>query len=39
MNKKTRPIFKWTVGKYNEFDFFQDHIPTFDRYIEAFFLG
>jgi DNA adenine methylase len=39
MNKKTRPIIKWTGGKYNEFDFFQDHIPTFDRYIEAFFLG
>lgn len=39
MNKKLRPIIKWTGGKYDEFAFFANHIPTFDRYIEPFFGG
>lgn len=39
MNKKIRPIIKWTGGKYDEFAFFADHIPAFDRYIEPFFGG
>lgn len=39
MNKKIRPIIKWTGGKYDEFAFFADHIPAFDRYVEPFFGG
>lgn len=39
MNKKLRPIIKWTGGKYDEFAFFADYIPTFDRYVEPFFGG
>ena len=39
MNKKLRPIIKWTGGKYDEFALFADHIPKFDRYIEPFFGG
>lgn len=39
MNKKTRPIIKWTGGKYNEFILFENHIPSFNRYIEPFFGG
>lgn len=39
MSKKLRPIIKWTGGKYDEFAFFADDIPTFDRYVEPFFGG
>ena len=39
MNKKLRPIIKWTGGKYDEFAFFADYIPKFDRYVEPFFGG
>ena len=39
MNKKLRPIIKWTGGKYDEFDLFANYIPEFDRYIEPFFGG
>jgi DNA adenine methylase len=39
MSKKLRPIIKWTGGKYNEFAFFADDIPKFDRYVEPFFGG
>jgi DNA adenine methylase len=39
MNKKIRPIVKWTGGKYNEFTLFADKIPSFERYIEPFFGG
>jgi DNA adenine methylase len=39
MNKKLRPIIKWTGGKYDEFDLFASYIPEFDRYIEPFFGG
>lgn len=39
MNKKIRPIIKWTGGKYDEFALFADHIPQFERYIEPFFGG
>lgn len=39
MNKKLRPIVKWTGGKYDEFASFAQHIPKFDRYIEPFFGG
>lgn len=39
MNKKLRPIVKWTGGKYDEFASFAKHIPKFDRYIEPFFGG
>jgi len=39
MNKKIRPIIKWTGGKYDEFALFSQHIPSFDRYIEPFFGG
>ncbi|KQB99024.1 DNA adenine methylase [Pedobacter sp. Hv1] len=39
MNKKLRPIVKWTGGKYDEFASFANHIPKFDRYIEPFFGG
>lgn len=39
MNKKIRPLIKWTGGKYKEFALFASHIPTFDRYIEPFFGG
>lgn len=38
-NIKLKPIIKWTGGKYNEFAFFSDYIPVFDRYIEPFFGG
>lgn len=39
MNKKLRPIIKWTGGKYDEFAFFAQYIPNFKRYIEPFFGG
>lgn len=39
MKKKTRPVIKWTGGKYNEFALFADKIPGFSRYIEPFFGG
>ncbi|RZL44181.1 MAG: DNA adenine methylase [Pedobacter sp.] len=39
MDKKLRPIIKWTGGKYDEFALFANHIPKFDRYIEPFFGG
>lgn len=39
MDKKLRPIIKWTGGKYDEFALFAAHIPKFDRYVEPFFGG
>jgi len=39
MNKKLRPLVKWTGGKFDEFVFFSAHIPAFERYIEPFFGG
>jgi DNA adenine methylase len=39
MDKKVKPIIKWTGGKYREFTLFKDHIPAFERYIEPFFGG
>jgi DNA adenine methylase len=39
MNKKIRPIIKWTGGKFDEFSFFANQIPPFKRYIEPFFGG
>lgn len=39
MNKKLRPLIKWTGGKYDEFPLFANHIPHFERYIEPFFGG
>lgn len=39
MNKKIRPLIKWTGGKYKEFALFAHHIPKFERYIEPFFGG
>lgn len=39
MNKKIRPIVKWTGGKYSEFTFFNNQIPQYNRYIEPFFGG
>lgn len=39
MNKKLRPLIKWTGGKYDEFPLFANHIPQFKRYIEPFFGG
>ena len=39
MNKKLRPLLKWTGGKFDEFVLFSAHIPTFERYIEPFFGG
>jgi DNA adenine methylase len=39
MNKKIRPIIKWTGGKFDEFSFFANQIPSFTRYIEPFFGG
>ena len=39
MNKKLRPLLKWTGGKFDEFALFSAHIPTFERYIEPFFGG
>ncbi|RZL38778.1 MAG: DNA adenine methylase [Pedobacter sp.] len=39
MDKKLRPIIKWTGGKYDEFALFSNQIPTFKRYIEPFFGG
>jgi len=39
MNRKIRPIIKWTGGKYREFALFQEYIPSFERYIEPFFGG
>ena len=39
MNKKLRPLLKWTGGKFDEFPLFSEHIPTFERYIEPFFGG
>ena len=39
MNKKIRPIIKWTGGKYDEFASFANQIPEFKRYIEPFFGG
>jgi DNA adenine methylase len=37
--RKTRPIIKWTGGKYNEFPAFEKYIPAFDNYYEPFFGG
>ncbi|WP_113661423.1 DNA adenine methylase [Pedobacter nanyangensis] len=39
MNRKIRPIIKWTGGKFREFALFQEYIPAFERYIEPFFGG
>ncbi len=39
MNKKLRPIIKWTGGKYDEFALFAPYIPDFENYIEPFFGG
>ena len=39
MNRKIRPIIKWTGGKFREFALFQEYIPSFERYIEPFFGG
>ncbi|WP_199140635.1 DNA adenine methylase [Pedobacter sp. ASV12] len=39
MNKKMRPLIKWTGGKYKEFALFAHHIPQFERYVEPFFGG
>jgi DNA adenine methylase len=39
MNKKLRPLLKWTGGKYDEYPLFEAYIPTFERYIEPFFGG
>lgn len=39
MNKKVRPLVKWTGGKFDEFALFSSQIPTFKRYIEPFFGG
>ncbi len=39
MNKKLRPLLKWTGGKFDEFGLFSKHIPTFKRYVEPFFGG
>ncbi len=39
LNKKVRPIIKWTGGKYDEFSMFSGFIPAFDRYFEPFFGG
>jgi DNA adenine methylase len=39
MNKKIRPIIKWTGGKFNEYGLFATSIPKFKRYIEPFFGG
>lgn len=39
MNKKMRPLIKWTGGKYKEFALFANQIPEFERYIEPFFGG
>ncbi|MDQ8051817.1 MAG: DNA adenine methylase [Pedobacter sp.] len=39
MDKKVRPIIKWTGGKYREFALFAGMIPKFERYIEPFFGG
>ncbi len=36
---KTRPLIKWTGGKYTEFGEFCNMIPGFERYIEPFFGG
>ncbi len=39
MNKKLRPLLKWTGGKFDEFGLFSEYIPTFKRYVEPFFGG
>ncbi len=39
LNKKVKPIIKWTGGKYAEYPEFQKYIPAFDRYLEPFFGG
>lgn len=39
INKKVRPIIKWTGGKYDEFSIFSQFIPAFERYFEPFFGG
>lgn len=39
MDKKLRPIIKWTGGKYDEFALFANKIPEFSRYVEPFFGG
>ncbi len=39
MEKKIKPIIKWTGGKYREFALFKEFIPPFERYIEPFFGG
>ncbi|WP_207492558.1 DNA adenine methylase [Aridibaculum aurantiacum] len=37
--KKTRPIIKWTGGKYDEYAEFSRFIPSFKNYYEPFFGG
>jgi DNA adenine methylase len=39
INKKVRPIIKWTGGKYDEFEMFTSYIPEFQNYFEPFFGG
>jgi DNA adenine methylase len=39
MDKKVKPIIKWTGGKYREFALFKEYVPSFERYIEPFFGG
>ena len=39
MEKKFRPLVKWTGGKFDEFALFSSQIPAFSRYIEPFFGG
>jgi DNA adenine methylase len=39
INKKVRPIIKWTGGKYDEFEMFSGYIPEFQNYFEPFFGG
>lgn len=38
--KRVRPLIKWTGGKYDEFEFFANYIPSaFRYYVEPFFGG
>lgn len=37
--KKTRPIIKWTGGKYDEYPMFANYIPGYKNYFEPFFGG
>ena len=34
-----KPLLKWTWWKFDEFKFFSQYIPEFDKYIEPFFWG